>query len=749
MRKSILLASTASLICFANLAYAEDDADANLPPVTVTSTKTQKAVTEAPASVSVVTDKDIETKNSTRIDEALSGTTGVYTKGLGEGTPSNYSNQILLRGMPGYQRTAVMVDGVTINDGFSQGVNASEIPQDNIKQIEVVPGPFSSLYGGSAMGGVVNIITKDPTKREFLTSGGYGSDGTYNSSGTYRDKFTFGGGYLGIVANLAHGASEGYVQTYVNKTPAAGAGANGTASGASQTLSTTGATQFTVGDQGNVGWTKNNADLKLVYGFDSGAKIDAEVLYSNYYTNYGAPNFYLTQNGASVPNGAASSSYTLQGVGQKVTTQQSDYLMTQTGDQVQRYKLGYEGGIWNDATLKATLSRQQDAYWYISPSTSATNSATTSGGLGYFSSVPSDRTDLDVQIGKPIGTQNYLIAGASGNLSTLNKRVNSMTDWEDSASQEQTVAVAKGRTETESLYVQDEYSPLSDLTLYGGGRYDTWTTSGNVANVPYSSYTAFSGNYGDRTSMAFSPKASAVYKLDSKTTLRTAWGEAFRTPSLSDMYSGYGSSGGHYSYPNSSLSPEKSRSWEVGGEHSFPTDTRIKGTYFNTQVSNLIYSYTGTDGNTYKTNAGGSHIHGIEAEIHQPVFGKVEVFANETLQSSLITENAAVPTSVGHMNTYTPKLMQNIGIAGDYQEYFGSFVVQHVSKTYATANSADYVTGVMGAADPYTIANAKIGWRFSENLTASLAVSNIFDETYYEYYRMPGRTYFATLSAHF
>lgn len=747
MKKSIVLALAASVPCCVTGAYADDT---TLEPVTVTATQSQKVVSEAPASVSVVTDKDIENKNADRLDTALSGTAGVFVKGLGEGTPSNYSNQILLRGMPGYQRTAVMIDGVSINDGFSQGVNTSELNMDDIKQIEVVPGPFSSLYGGSAMGGVINVITKDPEKREFILRSGYGSDATYETSGTYRDRFQLTGGYLGVSSSLDHAASDGFIQSYVNKSSSPGTGAGGTATGYLPTQSSTGAPQYTLGDQGNVGWTKNNANLRLVYSPNDRDKITAEALYSNVYTSFDHPDPYLNVNGVSVPNAAAGNSYSLSGLtGQKVTTQPSDYLMSMTGDQVQRYKLSYQGDVWNDATLKAIVSRQQDGYWYVSPNTTGSNKATASGGGGYFSSVPSDRTDMDLQIGKPLGSQHYILAGVSGNVSILDKSVSSMTNWQVLNDKERTVATANGQTVTEAAYFQEEYTPLNRLTLYGGGRYDTWTTHGSLNSVAYSSYRAFNAAYGDRTAMAFSPKASAVYKIDADSTLRAAWGKAFRTPSLSDMYSGYTSSNGAVSYPNPSLAPEKATSWEVGGEHRFPTATTIKGTYFSTQVSNLIYVYTAPDGNYYTTNAGASHIHGIELEARQKLVGTLEFFANQTVQNSKITENAAVPSSVGKQNTNTPKRMFNIGIDGDYEDYFGSFTVTHVSKTYRTSNNADYAQDVMGANDPYTTANAKIGWHITDVYTATASVSNIFDKKYYEYYAMPGRTYFAGLSAHF
>src|SRR4030066_1053989 len=165
MKKNrIVVALIAAGIVQSTGVYA-DEAGASLPEMVVTATKTAKIISNAPATVTVVTAREIENKNVHRMEEALAGTSGVFVRGLGGEQPSNYLNQITLRGSPGYYRTGILVDGISINNAFSGGVNMSLVPVDDIKQIEVVPGPFSSLYGGAGMSGVVNIITKTPEKR--------------------------------------------------------------------------------------------------------------------------------------------------------------------------------------------------------------------------------------------------------------------------------------------------------------------------------------------------------------------------------------------------------------------------------------------------------------------------------------------------------------------------------------------------------------------------------------------------------
>jgi iron complex outermembrane receptor protein len=84
--------------------------------------------------------------------------------------------EITLRGIPDQKRTLILVDGVPINDGVTGAVNWSMVPKEAIERIEVVRGPMSALYGSGAMGGVVNIITRQPrAANETTIKGAYGS----------------------------------------------------------------------------------------------------------------------------------------------------------------------------------------------------------------------------------------------------------------------------------------------------------------------------------------------------------------------------------------------------------------------------------------------------------------------------------------------------------------------------------------------------------------------------------------------
>ena len=147
-----------------------------LDTMVVTATRTMKQIQEVPSSVSVVTAKDIEERNITSVPEALQTLPGVYKSQAIQGG-------IQLRGF-GSGDILVLVDGLQMNYPFNSTVDWEMIPVENIERIEVVRGAGSSLYGGHAVGGVVNIITKDAKKKGLNANIvlNYGSNNTWKKA---------------------------------------------------------------------------------------------------------------------------------------------------------------------------------------------------------------------------------------------------------------------------------------------------------------------------------------------------------------------------------------------------------------------------------------------------------------------------------------------------------------------------------------------------------------------------------------
>ncbi|SVC69802.1 uncharacterized protein METZ01_LOCUS322656, partial [marine metagenome] len=134
----------------------------------VTAEKRKGKVTTAPASMEIVTSRDIRGKNTTNMGAYLKGLKGVDFTSSGM---NNYS--ISIRGFNSSFNTRVLTlsDGRVANIPALRVINYSTIPQsmDDVDRIEVILGPATALYGANAHSGVVNIISKPPAQFEGLT----------------------------------------------------------------------------------------------------------------------------------------------------------------------------------------------------------------------------------------------------------------------------------------------------------------------------------------------------------------------------------------------------------------------------------------------------------------------------------------------------------------------------------------------------------------------------------------------------
>jgi len=182
------LLSLSILTALATNAAATEQNTETLDAIVVTASGMTQELRDAPASISVVNQAQLRSHPSNRLENALQDIPGVNVSG------SNANRtDISIRGLPA-DYTLIMVDGRRQNTRESRpngngGFEGGFIPPVSaIERIEVVRGPMSSLYGSDAMGGVVNIITKNATK-EWT--------GSVSTGFTVHDKSDFGDGYHG------------------------------------------------------------------------------------------------------------------------------------------------------------------------------------------------------------------------------------------------------------------------------------------------------------------------------------------------------------------------------------------------------------------------------------------------------------------------------------------------------------------------------------------------------------------------
>lgn len=152
--------------------YAAETVPLNEDQIVVTATGFSQERREAPATISVVNEKELNTRSNQNVTEALREMPGVL---VGNGHGSLATGDVQMRGMDSTY-TSYMVNGIKQATresrpyGHHIGTEAAFMPPiAAIERIEVIRGPMSSLYGSDSIGGVVNVITKKAYNLETWT----------------------------------------------------------------------------------------------------------------------------------------------------------------------------------------------------------------------------------------------------------------------------------------------------------------------------------------------------------------------------------------------------------------------------------------------------------------------------------------------------------------------------------------------------------------------------------------------------
>lgn len=181
----------------------KDEEVIELEEIVVTATRGPRQIGELPAVVTVVTREDIERAHYPDVGAAIDDHVGArVTRYGGLGSLSS----VRLRGTKA-RHAIVMVDGRIINSPSTGKADLSWLPIEDVERIEIVRGPYSALFGANAIGGVVNIITKEAPEEPYLKS-----SAAYGTFQTSMVGFEGGGkiGNFGAVFGLGRKDSAGH-----------------------------------------------------------------------------------------------------------------------------------------------------------------------------------------------------------------------------------------------------------------------------------------------------------------------------------------------------------------------------------------------------------------------------------------------------------------------------------------------------------------------------------------------------------
>jgi vitamin B12 transporter len=173
-----LCAALSTFALFIHSSFADSTTD-----IVITADRRATPIEEVGSSITVLNGETLEESSESSVLEVLRRVPGlVITQAGGPGRQAS----IILRGADSDQ-TLVLLDGVRVNDSNVGGFDLSDLKLENIERIEIIRGPQSVLYGSQAIGGVINIISKEAndgfSARAQVRGGSYGTqDYLFSSS---------------------------------------------------------------------------------------------------------------------------------------------------------------------------------------------------------------------------------------------------------------------------------------------------------------------------------------------------------------------------------------------------------------------------------------------------------------------------------------------------------------------------------------------------------------------------------------
>lgn len=132
--------------------------------VTVTSTRTGRVIDDVPTRVEAIDEEEVDEKSNMRpanVSMVLNESTGIKVQ---QTSATSNTQSVRIQGLDG-RYTQILKDGFPAFGGFSGSLSVLDIPPLDLKQVEIIKGPSATFFGGGAIAGVVNFVSKEPEDR--------------------------------------------------------------------------------------------------------------------------------------------------------------------------------------------------------------------------------------------------------------------------------------------------------------------------------------------------------------------------------------------------------------------------------------------------------------------------------------------------------------------------------------------------------------------------------------------------------
>ncbi len=660
MRALTLLVGATACVCAMQCAMADE-----LEEVIVTATRGARALADLPESASVVSATEVQDTPAQSLDDVLRHVPGVnlpIQSGI-EAHPT--ADNVSMRGLGGIH-ALVLLDGVPLNDPFFGYVQWGRIPMESVDHIEVVRGGGSPLWGNFAMGGVINIITRDPDEDTAIADAAGGGFGSYRSN--LYGSYGVGAGNR-VSVDAAFNGTDGFqaVPDYARR--------------GFDTPTSFNARNFDIRDR----WQATD-DFSIGLRFD-------------YHKN----------------------------------NQQLGTPLDTNNQNTSNYVLDARQSFSADASLSATA--------FYSESTFVTNNPTVNDST----LPPSEQTEHIDNIhttpfhnvgGSLVWAQDFhrlLGAFTAGVDANDVKGTDSAAIFDATGTTQIRTDVGRGEQLFLGAFLQQSILPLPHMEILASGRLQYFEVLDGYNGNP-----GGPGPEPNQSVTKFDPRVSVRYGLTHWLALRGAWYEAFRAPTLDNLYRGFASNGGIY-YPNSDLKPETLSGGEVGLDftgHGF----RSQVTYYHTHVNNLITTASLSDSQLppgffyggILVNAASALAEGVEAEVDWRIGGGFSTTLAYTWAESVYKSNPDDPLSVGQQLVDVPR--NTVSGAVTYEHPSGwrlSSDARWISATaWANADHTNPGFPYQASADPHFVVDLAATYPVRQGVEVYLRIQNLFDRHY-------------------
>ncbi len=176
------------ILCMTTLAAQAQEPD-SLEQVIITATRTSRTIANLPTRTEVISGEELEEKGNMKpgdIRMLLNESTGIQTQ---QTSATSFNAGIRIQGLDG-RYTQLLRDGYPLYSGFSGGLSILQIAPLDLKQVEVIKGSASTLYGGGAIAGLVNLVSRTPGDERALDLMANGTSGKgLDLSGFYSERY--------------------------------------------------------------------------------------------------------------------------------------------------------------------------------------------------------------------------------------------------------------------------------------------------------------------------------------------------------------------------------------------------------------------------------------------------------------------------------------------------------------------------------------------------------------------------------